>query len=314
MIQHLQGESVRRLVVSSTVLALSTLTLAACGEESTDTGSVKVTGDFGKAPTVKYDGVVSREKTTVDVLSKGDGEVIEEGDAASIEYYIGNGYTGEEAFTSFTDEQPAQMLTVKKDGLLGALYKGILGQKVGSRIEVIAAPEDAWKEAGGNAELGIGNNDTVVFVVDIVEKGLSGPEGKELPAPAGAPKLTLTDEVPTGFDFEGMAPVGKTTKTYTLIEGEGDAVKAGSKVRVNYLGQVVKGEVFDGSYAKGEPFEFTVGSGVITGWSKGLEGVKVGSRVILVIPSAQGYGKQGSGETIPPNADLVFVVDVLGAS
>lgn len=304
----------RRLVASTVVVALSTLTLAACGDESTDTGKVTVTGEFGSTPKVKYDGTLSREKTEVKVLTNGKGDVIKSGEAASIEYYIGNGYDGKKVFSSFDADQPAQMVTFSKNDVLGALYKAVVGNRVGSRLEVIAAPDDAWGKTGGNAELGIGNNDTVVFIVDIVKKGLTGPEGKELPAPAGAPKLTITGKVPTGFDFKGMAPVGASTTTYTLIQGEGDVVKKGSQVRVNYLGQVVNGAVFDGSYAKGQPFDFTVGSGVIDGWSKGLEGVKVGSRVILVIPSTEGYGKAGSGEKIPANADLVFVVDVLGAS
>ncbi len=304
----------RRLVASTVVVALSTLTLAACGDESTDTGKVTVSGEFGATPKVKYDGRLTREKTAVKVLTKGKGEVVKAGEAASIEYYIGNGYDGKKVFSSFDADQPAQMVTFSKTDVLGALYKAVVGQRIGSRVEVIAAPEDAWGKTGGNADLGIGNNDTVVFVIDIVEKGLTGPKGKELPAPAGAPKLTLNGDQPTGFDFKGMAPVGDTTRTYTLIQGEGAVVKTGSQVRVDYLGQTVNGEVFDGSYAKGQPFDFTVGSGVIDGWSKGLEGVKVGSRVILVIPSAEGYGKAGSGDKIPANADLVFVVDVLGAS
>lgn len=307
----------RRFVVLPTVLALSTLTLAACGEESTDTGKVTVTGAFGSEPKVKYDGVVKREKTSVKVLTKGKGEVIEEGDSAYVEYYIGNGFTGEQALSSFEGETPPEMLTFKKDQLLGAFNKAVIGSKVGSRIEVLAAPDDAFGSTGGNADLGIGNKDTVVFVIDIVKKApepLTGPKGKTLPHPAGAPKLKLTKDVPTGFDFKGMTPAAKTTTTYTLIQGTGATVKAGSNVKVNYLGQTVGGEVFDGSYAKGTPFDFTVGSGVIAGWSKGLEGVKVGSRVVLVIPSAEGYGAAGSGEKIPANADLTFVVDVLAAS
>lgn len=309
----------RRLVVTSTVLALSTLGLVACGseEDSGMTGKVTVSGDFGKQPTVKYSGTVSTEETIVKVLHEGDGEKVAEGDSVKVDLYIGNGYDGKKALSTFDEGQEPQAIDVTDD-TLPAIEKALKGQKLGSRIEVIAAPEDTWgaKGQGGNAELGIGNRDTTVWVIDLISKApapLSGPKGKALPAPEGAPKLKLTKDVPTGFDFSGMAPVGKTTRTYTLIQGEGAKVGAGATVKVNYLGQVVKGKVFDASYPKGQPAEFSL-SGVVAGWSKGLVGVTVGSRVILVIPSAEGYGAAGQGESIPPNSDLTFVVDVLSAS
>src|SRR5262245_38676970 len=90
-IQHLQGEPVRRLAVTTTVLALSTVGLAACGgTDSTDTGKVTVSGAFGTAPKVTYDGTLSRDKTEVKVLAKGTGATVAEGDSAYVEYYIGN--------------------------------------------------------------------------------------------------------------------------------------------------------------------------------------------------------------------------------
>ena len=310
----------RRLVVTSTVLALSTVGLAACGgTDSHDTGKVAVSGAFGSAPKVTYDGTLVRDKTEVKVLSEGKGDTIAEGDSVNVNMYIGNGFTGTKALSSYDKGQAPTAVPVTSS-TLPAIEKALKGQKVGSRIEVIAAPKDAFGPAGGNTSLSIGNHDTTVWVIDIMSKApkpLDGPKGKTLPYPAGAPKLKVAKDGPTGFDFTGMAPVGKTTKVYTLIKGDGPALKAGQQVKMDYLGQVVGGKVFDGSYtADRQPFDLPkpLGQGgVIQGWDTGLVGVTVGSRVVLVIPSAEAYGAQGQG-TIPANADLVFVVDVLAAS
>lgn len=96
-----------------------------------------------------------------------------------------------------------------------------------------------------------------------------------------------------------------------LTVGSGDEVKDGDKVRVHYNGTLLDGTKFDSSLDRGEPFEFTVGAGeVIDGWDQGLLGMKVGGKRKLTIPSSMGYGETGSG-SIPPNAGLVFEVELL---
>ena len=102
-----------------------------------------------------------------------------------------------------------------------------------------------------------------------------------------------------------------------LITGTGPAAKAGSTITVNYVGVLYKGgKEFDSSWKTGQPFApFQLGQGrVIPGWDKGLVGMKVGGRRELIIPPSLGYGKTGSPPTIPANATLVFVVDLLAAS
>lgn len=304
----------RRLVASSVVLALSTLTLAACGDETTDTGSVTVSGAFGKEPKVTYEGKVVREKTSVDVLTKGKGEVVKDGDSATIDYYIGNGYDGKQVFSSFEGDQEPQLVTFTKDGVLTALYKAVVGHKVGSRLEVVAAPKDAWGKVGGNAELGVGNNDTVVFVVDIVEK--SG--AKDVDASEVA-KVIETGGKPTALDFTGLpaTPASDDLLRATLKKGDGKEIKPGDTVKVNYLGMVYGSDkVFDETFSEGKsPFEVTVGkSDVITGWHLGLSGARVGSRIELVIPGDLGYGAGGREPDIKPNDTLVFVMDIVSAS
>ena len=101
------------------------------------------------------------------------------------------------------------------------------------------------------------------------------------------------------------------------VEGSGEVAKAGQYVSVHYTGWLyeggVKGAKFDSSKDRGQPFEFPLAAGhVIRGWDEGVQGMKVGGTRILVIPSQLGYGARGAGGVIPPNATLMFEVDLLG--
>ncbi|HEX5311705.1 FKBP-type peptidyl-prolyl cis-trans isomerase [Aquabacterium sp.] len=101
------------------------------------------------------------------------------------------------------------------------------------------------------------------------------------------------------------------------VEGSGEVAKAGQYVSVHYTGWLyeggVKGAKFDSSKDRGQPFEFPLAAGhVIRGWDEGVQGMKVGGTRILVIPPQLGYGARGAGGVIPPNATLMFEVDLLG--
>lgn len=112
-------------------------------------------------------------------------------------------------------------------------------------------------------------------------------------------------------------PVGDTDyaelKTETTTEGSGDRmVQAGDTIRVHYVGTLKDGTQFDSSRDRGEPFEFTVGTGsVIAGWEQGVVGMKQGEVRILEIPSSLGYGEMGAGSDIPPGAGLHFEVELV---
>jgi FKBP-type peptidyl-prolyl cis-trans isomerase len=93
--------------------------------------------------------------------------------------------------------------------------------------------------------------------------------------------------------------------------GDGVEVKKGDTVSVHYIGTLQDGTEFDNSKKRGQPFEFTVGGGqVIKGWDEGLVGMKVGGSRILVIPAEMAYGERGIGP-IPPNATLVFAIELI---
>ncbi len=95
--------------------------------------------------------------------------------------------------------------------------------------------------------------------------------------------------------------------------GDGAEAKAGHSVSVHYVGTLTTGNKFDSSRDRGRPFDFKLGAGqVIKGWDQGVAGMKIGGLRKLTIPPHLGYGAQGAGGVIPPNATLVFEVELLG--
>ena len=97
------------------------------------------------------------------------------------------------------------------------------------------------------------------------------------------------------------------------VVGTGEVAVAGKTVNVHYTGWLENGKKFDSSVDRGQPFSFPLGAGrVIKGWDEGVQGMKVGGKRKLTIPSNLGYGPQGAGGAIPPNATLIFDVELLG--
>ena len=153
--------------------------------------------------------------------------------------------------------------------------EGMSTMKVGGTREIIVPPELAYGATGaGNA---IPPNATLVFIVDML-------------GTKPAPKVEMTD----------------------LVVGTGAEAVSGKSVSVNYTGTLTNGVVFDSSFQRNEPFTLTLGAGqVIPGWEQGLQGMKVGGTRVLTIPSELAYGPQGAGNLIPPNATLVFQIQLL---
>jgi len=140
---------------------------------------------------------------------------------------------------------------------------------------------------------------------------------------AGATALPSTATLPTATGTFGHAPTitfphgspPTTLSTVVLRQGTGPVVAKGNLLVANYVGQLWAGKVFDSSYARGETAAFPIGLGmVIPAWDKVLVGEKVGTRLLMVAPPADGYGATGNtGAGIGPNATLVFVVDIVAA-
>ncbi|MDQ3798106.1 MAG: FKBP-type peptidyl-prolyl cis-trans isomerase [Acidobacteriota bacterium] len=123
-------------------------------------------------------------------------------------------------------------------------------------------------------------------------------------------KTTMT----TNTTPQSQAVTTASGLTYIITQnGTGAQLKAGDTVVVHYTGLLTNGQKFDSSLDRGEPLSFPLGAGrVIKGWDEALQKLRVGDRATLIIPPAIGYGSRGAGGVIPPDATLIFIVEVVG--
>ena len=312
----------RRIAVllSAPLLAVAPLAVAACGSSgSSSTPNVTVSGHFGSSPKITIPDHSAGSNLTVKTLIQGNGPVLNKSDAFVGNYavYIWSGKTHKLAQSTFQTKTP-QLFS---GTLLPGLETALQGKKMGSRVLAVIPPKDGYGKSG-NSSAGVSATDTLVFVIDML---------KEFPNNAAATGSQVSSgggTLPSITAKSGSAPVinipstahkpPSTLVTKTLIKGSGPVVAKGQTVVTQYVGSIWRTrKVFDSSWSRGEPFGFTIGatpSQVITGWDKGLIGQTVGSRVMLSVPPAQGYGSAGASQAgIKGNDTLVFVVDILDA-
>lgn len=270
---------------------------------------VQVTGAFGEAPTVSAAWPIKVNETQFKTLVPGAGALI--ADAATmveVNYHGVNARTGQVFDSSW---QRGATAYFSLDQVVAGFTKGLVQQKVGTRMLIMMTGADGYDASGGAPEADIQLGDNLVFVVDIVSAVLTGPQGSPVQPAAGLPTVTDTNGVPTV-----TVPVGGTAPTslvvQPLIKGTGSAVKETDAVTVNYLGlNYATGQTLESSY--GAAPETGLLSDLIPGWRKGLLGQTVGSRVLLVIPPADAFpdGVPDATPPLPANQTLVYVVDIL---
>ena len=277
---------------------------------------VRVTEGKNGAPKLDVETPYTIAQTTVQVLSEGDGREAAEGDQVVTQILLVIGRSGNTIDSSYDRSQPLTF-QLQAGGVLPGLYSALLGQTAGSRIALAIPPAQGFGTQG-NTQFGIEPTDTLVAVMDIerVTDIPESAEGRGKPAPADLPELRLNGKgIPQEFVADGDEPKQvKELVAAPVIVGEGPKVEPGQSLTVHYVGQLYPdGKIFDQTWG-GDPFGFQVGTNsVIVGWDQGLVGQRVGSRVLLAIPSDLGYGKEGGGQDIPPDADLIFVIDILAA-
>jgi peptidylprolyl isomerase len=297
------------------------LVLSGCGDDSTSTSSpldkVRVSGGSDTtAPTVAVDPKpLSVTETTTKVVKEGTGETVAADEIVSLKYVLLNGKDASVLDSNYGKQDLG--LSLGATDLLPGLKKGLANQKVGSRVLIAVPPKDAFGSQG-NAQVKVGGSDTIVFLMDVVSatKPLAAAEGKPVAPVAGLPTVTMNEGKPATITVpKGRKPPTKTVGQL-LVQGTGAKVKAGQTIRVTYTGALWKdGSVFDSSANSPDKyFETVIGKQqVIKAWDAQLVGRAVGSRVLLVVPPADGYGAAGSPPKISGTDTLVFVVDILAA-
>jgi FKBP-type peptidyl-prolyl cis-trans isomerase len=306
--------AISALFVSLTLTGCSSSASLACdfsgGGAQVD--SIEVSSEPLTKPTVSFASPITAESIQSRVVIEGDGEVFTGRNMIEFEFAGYNGGTGELLQeTEFDGKNPAP-------GFFGPdsvpnFCSALVGAKEGSRIVAIFPAKDAH-DGRGVENLGIGPDDSFVFIFDLSRVYLEKAEGSSVAPEAGMPAVVTTPEGVPGITIPNTeAP--EELRIAQLIKGEGETVVSGDNVTMHYSGFLWDGGTkFDSSWDKGSPAQFVVAPGqLIEGFLSAVVGQTVGSRVVVVIPPALGYGEQASS-TIPANSTLVFVIDILGTS
>jgi peptidylprolyl isomerase len=307
-----------RWLCSILLLLGCSATATACSSASPDSTIPRVTGAFGADPQIALPDGDPPTGMVVKTLIQGSGPVVGSDDLTLV-YVEGKVWAGDrEVFDSYTDRQP-QSVPLATGGVLPA-WKQLAGQRIGSRVLMVVPPKDGFGPQG-NQQLNILAGDTLVFVFDLLSTvpetaAAHGATVAYHPA-AGMPEVS--GEAVGGAEPKITVPAKAAPPTKlivtTLIRGSGQPITSGQTVVVQYTGVVWRSnQVFDSSYSTKTPDSFVLGANqVIPGWEQGLGGVRVGSRVLLVIPPALAYGDQAEPPYIQNNDTLVFVIDVIAA-
>ncbi|MFI0351286.1 FKBP-type peptidyl-prolyl cis-trans isomerase [Actinomadura sp. 9N407] len=323
-----QAKKQRRIGIAVAVVAVLAIAGGTTWYVTRPGPVITATGALGQAPKVRIPkDLVPSGKLDVDTAIKGKGHKLATGDTAIAKYtfFQWSKGTDEKADESSNKklesswEQPAgqqtMMMTLGKTPLKG-LDKGLVGQTAGSRVIIEIPPKDGFGKQG--EQLGLTANDSVVFVADLLEAYPKNAEAKGTPKEQDDKDLPAIGPVEAGKGPKVTIPKAdppEKMKVETLIEGGGRETTKDDTAIVKYKGLVWRnGKEFDSSWDDGVPAPFPLASTQgMTGFFKGLQGKKIGSRVLLVLPPKDGYGKAGQPEAgIKGDDHVVFVADILG--
>ncbi|MFE5818485.1 FKBP-type peptidyl-prolyl cis-trans isomerase [Streptomyces sp. NPDC056479] len=268
---------------------------------------------FDEKPTVaKGSGEPSKDLAVKTVIA-GNGTTVAENDYIQANY-LGQIWATAKVFDNSYDRKAPLLIQLAQGRIIDGWRYGLVGKKTGSRVEMAVPPTWGYGKEG-NAQAGIKGTDTLVFVVDIQDtfNSKSSAKGTEVAQDnVDLPKVgTNTDGKAPSLEVPKTDPPKKLVANYVL-EGDGDELTAENTVLVQYKGvQWSDGKQFDSTYAKKQLVSFPLQQ-VVPGWSQGLTGKKVGSRVLIVIPPDLAYGDNPPPDShIAKGATLVFTVDIL---
>lgn len=312
----------RRIAAAALAALAACAVVAGCGSSaSSPNAAVTVKGSFGKTPTVTIPAEKASANLVISTPIKGSGATLKSGDSplADVALYKWSGTKHSLLYSTFsTGPQiiPAQL------GLSG-LTTALKAAHLGSRVVAVLPPKYAYGSSG-QSQLGVKGTDTLVWVIDLLQQysGTQSASGQQVSSGGnGLPSVTANAGQAPAITIPKTSPPAGLSVT-TLIKGSGPKLTNGETVVAQYVGAIWRtGSVFASSWPSaqqptGQLFGFQLGGNVIKGFTQGLTGVPVGSRVMLVIPPSLGYGPAGGNASagIQKDDTLVFVVDVLGSA
>ena len=272
---------------------------------STNLDALKVDGDYGKVPKITFKAPWAIDKTQTKVLQPGQGDVVKAGGSVTVNYYGVNGRTGKKFDESFSRGQP---VTFSLAQVVPGFSKGLTNQKQGSRVLIAMPGTDGYDGSGGSPQAGIEVGDTLIFVVDIEATTLTGPAGAAVAPKPGLPTVKDNSKGVPEVTIPKTAPP-KSLVVQPLIKGTGPKVGANDQVTFNYAWYTWDGKLVETSYG-GEAGSVAL-TKLLPGLRKGLVNQPVGSRLLLIVPPADGYPNGNAQPKIEKNTTLVFVVDLL---
>ncbi len=319
----------RRFLALTAIPLLACAVLAGCGSSTSSksssspssssadaNSSVTASGLFGKAPAVTIPKAKAGSKLEVKTLIQGGGTTLTKADALAANFvlYFWSGTSSSLKASTYTSNP-----TVIGGTMLPGLQTALIGKKVGSRVLAVIPPAEGYGTTG-DSQLGITGTTTLVFVIDVLKSYAdtqSAAGAQESNGGGSLPTVTAKANSAPTLTFPSAKPPS-TLVSKTLIKGNGAKVVKGDFVIAQYTGYIWRTKkVFGSSWSSGSPFGFVIGASpeqVIPGWDTALMGQTVGSRVMLSIPPADGYGKSGQSQAGITGTDtLVFVVDIIDA-
>lgn len=303
--------------------ALSAVALVGCAPASStcvnpfgegSASLVSVSGVLGSPPIVDFPTpFVGRDASTATVIP-GSGDVIKSGYYVDFEatVYGGADQAVLTATTYGANDAPSQRIPIEAGS--NPISDAFLCQQAGARFTLTGTSGEIFGATSGNGP----TDDTVVVVFDVINVYPRSSSGLPQFAQDGMPAVTSAPDGRPGIAVPSIAPPTEL-RISTLTKGDGPVVSEGQTVVVHYTGVLWGGGVFDSTWEMNRPADLVAqsyidnaGVGVVPGFAKALIGQTIGSRVLVAIPPSEGYPAGQEPASIPANATMIFVIDILG--
>ncbi|AYN42210.1 FKBP-type peptidyl-prolyl cis-trans isomerase [Streptomyces dangxiongensis] len=318
------------------------VTLAACGDDSSDSGKTSASPSpsasaapppkivdgplpavtsgtkFGEKPVIAKGPGDPSKNLAVKTLIPGSGRTVAENDFVQASY-LGQIWDTAKVFDNSYDRNRALVMQLAQGSIIDGWRYALAGKRTGSRVQIAVPPALGYGKSG-QPDAGIKGTDTLVFVIDLIDSFNSKSSAKGKPVAqndSALPKVaTNTDGQVPKVTVPKSDPPKKLVSEYVL-EGDGPELKADQTVLCQFQGLVWEGgKTFQRTYGSGRLSQFALEQmqQAVKGLAQGLTGKKVGSRVLIVVPPELGYGDNPpSGGVIRKGSTLVFTVDILAA-